>query len=156
MATLLHRVGEKLFFGRYQRPWRSPAGVDMQTWERVAFDSTSGARLVGLLGLPISGTPTAAVVLAHPMGVAAKGFWLKHGHAELFRRHRFTVLAFDFNGFGESASGSFDYPADVVAASEYLKRRFPTLPVVGVGASFGAGYMICALERQNHSLEAVV
>jgi uncharacterized protein len=151
----LHRVGKKVFFGRYQRPWRWPKDVQADTWERVTFISTSGARLSAILGRA-EGHSKGAVVLAHPMGVAAKGFWLKHGHAEVLRRGGFDVLAFDFNGFGESDSGTFDYPADVLAAGTYLRERFPDAQIGVLGASFGAGYALCALAAEGQPFCAAV
>lgn len=153
--TAFHRLAKKVFFSRYQRPWRWPDGVEAGAWEPVTFASSSGARLAALFG-PAYGTAVGAVVLAHPMTVAAKGFWLKQGHTELLRRHGFDVLAFDFNGFGESESGNFDYPADVLAAAEYLCQRQPSAPITAVGASFGAGYVLCALANANHRFSGVV
>jgi len=153
--TVFHRLAKKLFFGRYQRPWHWPAGVSPDAWERVTIASGSGAKLAAIFG-PAHGPAVGAVVLAHPMTVAAKGFWLKHGHAELLRRHGFDVLAFDFNGFGESESGNFDYPADVLAAGEYLRRRRPSTAIAAVGASFGAGYVLCALANASHPFSCAV
>lgn len=152
---LLHRVGKKLFFGRYQRPWRWPTDVTTQGWERVTFASASGARLSGIFA-PAAHESHGAVALAHPMSVAAKGFWLKHGHADVLRRHGFGVLAFDFNGFGESGSGNFDYPADVLAAGAYLRKRLPSAKLAVLGASFGAGYALCALALETHPFAAAV
>lgn len=153
---MLHRVGKKMFFGRFQRAWRWPDGVSDAGWERVSFTSGNGARLSAVFGAAHNGSARGAIVLAHPMGVAAKGFWLKQGHAEILRGSGFHVLAFDFNGFGESESANFDYPADVIAAGEYLRRRCEGLPVAIVGCSFGAGYAVCAMARGGHPFRAAV
>jgi alpha-beta hydrolase superfamily lysophospholipase len=154
--SLLHRLGKKVFFGRFQKPWRWPADVSEGGWERVAFPNAGGARLAAVFGAAHDRPVRGAVVLAHPMGLAAKGFWLKHGHAELLRGSGFHVLAFDFNGFGESESSDFDYPGDVVAAGEYLRRRAPGLPIAVIGSSFGAGYALCAMSRDGHPFRAAV
>jgi pimeloyl-ACP methyl ester carboxylesterase len=90
------------------------------------------------------------------MTVAAKGFWLRQGHAELLRSSGFHVLAFDFNGFGESDSIDFDYPGDVLAAGEYLKRRIAPLPIGVLGCSFGAGYALCAMAEEGHPFRAAI
>ena len=90
------------------------------------------------------------------MGKAAKGFWLRYGHADLFRRAGFHVLAFDFNGFGESEGVSFDYPGDAVAAGRFLRDRYPSLGVGMVGASAGAGWGLCALARSGSVYRAAV
>ena len=151
-----HRLGKKLFFGRFQRTWRWPKDVPEADWERLTFPSPNGARLAGIFGTSRNGQTKGAVVLAHPMTAGAKGFWLKHGHAELLRSSGFHVLAFDFNGFGESESADFDYPGDVLAAGQYLRQRFPALPLAVVGASFGAGYAMCAMARDGHPFGAAV
>ena len=33
----LHAALKKPFFGKYQKPWRWPEGVDQAAWERVTF-----------------------------------------------------------------------------------------------------------------------
>jgi dipeptidyl aminopeptidase/acylaminoacyl peptidase len=152
----LHAALKKPFFGRYQQPWRWPEGADQTLWERVIFPSRSGARLKGLLRTTPQSAVRGALVLAHPMGNAAKGFWLRQGHADWLLGLGYHVLVFDFNGFGESVNGTFDYPGDVLAAGAYLTTRFPDLPLGIVGASFGAGWSLCALEEPGHPFRAAV
>ena len=152
---IVHRIGKKLFFGRFQKPWRWPQQVSESDWDRVSFRSGNGARLAAVFGSARKEPAHGAVVLAHPMTVTAKGFWLKQGHAELLRNAGFHVLAFDFNGFGESESANFDYPSDVIAAGHYLRDRV-SMPVGVIGCSFGAGYSLCAMEREDHPFRAAV
>ena len=90
------------------------------------------------------------------MGKAAKGFWLRYGHAALFRQSGFNVLVFDANGFGESAASSFDYPSDVLAAGLWAQARTQALPVGLVGASFGAAWGLCAMARAESPFRAAV
>jgi pimeloyl-ACP methyl ester carboxylesterase len=153
--TILHRLGKKVFFGRFQKRWRWPEGIAESDWERVAFRRGNGPRLAAVFGAA-RGEAAGAAVLAHPMGVAAKGFWLKQGHGELLRRNGFHVLAFDFNGFGESESDDFDYPNDLIAAGEYLRDRVAPLPLAVVGCSFGAGYAVCAMAKEAQPFRAAV
>ncbi len=153
--SFTHRLLRKPFFGRFEVPWRWPAGVDEGRWTRVAFRNPAGAQLAGLVG-EAEGSPTGALVLAHPMGRAAKGFWLRSGHGDLFREAGFHVLAFDFNGFGESEPVSFDYPADVLAAGRWVQARYPALPVGLVGISLGAGWGLCAMARGGSPFRAAV
>lgn len=147
MSTL-HRILRKPFFGRFEVPWSWPEGEDPKSWERVSFSNPSGASLAGLWGAA-HGEAIGTLVLAHPMGKAAKGFWLKQGHAKLFRHSAFNVLVFDANGFGESSATSFDYPADILAAGLWAQARTPELNVGLVGASFGAGWGLCAIARKG-------
>lgn len=157
----LHRLLRKPFFGRFEVPWTWPAGTDPSQWERVSFASASGAQLAGLWGTAVNGTDgtnnaKATLVLAHPMGKAAKGFWLRYGHAALFRDAGFNVLLVDANGFGESAPASFDYPADFLAAGRFAQNRTPELAVGLVGASFGAGWGLCSMARAGNPYRAAV
>lgn len=144
----LHRLLRKPFFGRFEVPWRWPDGVDQSSWERVTVSSASGATLAGFWGAA-TGPARATLLLAHPMGKAAKGFWLRYGHAALFREAGYHVLLVDANGFGESAPHSFDYPADFLGAGLFAQHRDASLPVGLIGASFGAGWGLCAMARQQ-------
>jgi len=153
--SLVHRLLRKPFFGRFEVPWSWPSAADETKWERVAFRNPRGARLAGIWG-PAEGESLGTLVLAHPMGKAAKGFWLRHGHADLFRRSRFNVLAFDANGFGESESASFDYPGDILAAGLWAQARTPEHSIGLVGASFGAGWGLCSMARAGNPYRTAV
>lgn len=159
--SLSHNILRKPFFGRFEVPWVWPSNSAQSDWERVSFQSTNGAQLQGLWGAAENkmggvGEAIATLVLAHPMGKAAKGFWLRYGHADLFRRSGFNVLVFDANGFGESQGKSFDYPADILAAGLWAQRRQPHLPVGLIGASFGAAWGLCALAREGSPYRTAV
>lgn len=152
----LHRFLKKPFFGRYQSRWRWPESIPEEGWQRVSFLSSNGSLLQAILGEALSENTRGALVLAHPMGRAAKGFWLKHGHATLFREAGYHVLAFDFNGFGESPSTTFEYPADVIAAGKFLRDKYPLAELGVVGISFGAGYALCALANSDQPFTAAI
>ena len=152
-----HRQLKKPFFGRFMgQGWRWPADVGEEGWHRVAIASGSHATLQGLLRSPEDGQARGVVVCAHPMGLAAKGFWLRHGHAEALLAEGFHVLAFDFNGFGESPSTNFDWPADLMAAGRWARDRFAGLPVHLLGASFGAMIALDALGAPDYPFQRVV
>jgi pimeloyl-ACP methyl ester carboxylesterase len=160
-SSLLHRVLRKPFFGRFEVPWTWPSADMAANWERVTIDSDNGARLAGLWGVARHDVAEAmpargALVLAHPMGKAAKGFWLRHGHADLFRSVGYHVLLIDANGFGESEPRSFDYPSDFLAAGRFAQTRATSLPVGLVGASFGAGWGLVAMSREASPYRAAV
>lgn len=149
-----HHQLKKPFFGRFMKPWRWPAGVPAEGWQRVTIDSASGSPLAALLKRAAQGR--GIVVCAHPMGLAAKGFWLRYGHAQALLDAGFHVLAFDFNGFGESPSTSFEYPLDAVAAGQWVRQRFPGLPVHALCASFGALNTLSAMDRADFPYDSVV
>jgi alpha-beta hydrolase superfamily lysophospholipase len=156
MKHTAYRLFKKPFFGRFIRPWRWPDDVDQGQWQPLSIASGSGARLAALLAETHAAQAKGAVLLAHPMGAAAKGFWLKYGHAELLRETGYHVMVFDLNGFGESSSTTMDFPLDVLAAGRDLQARYPDLPVAVVGASMGAAMSLCAMAQADHPFKAAV
>jgi len=151
-----HRQLKKPFFGRFMQPWRWPAGVPQDAWQRHAIRSSSHATLAAVLRETEAQPARGIVVCAHPMGLAAKGFWLRNGHADALLAAGFHVLAYDFNGFGESPSTNFDYPADALAAGRWARARYPQLPVHALAASFGAMNTLNALNETDFPYQRVV
>lgn len=144
----LTRLLKYPFQGQFAGEWRWPKGIAEAGWDRVIIPHPSGACLAGILGLA-KGKPIGTVLLAHPLGRTAKGFWLKNGHASFYRELGFHVLAFDFNGFGESQDAAIDFPQDVLAVADWLKQTYPHLPCGAVGSSFGAAWILCAIARRR-------
>jgi pimeloyl-ACP methyl ester carboxylesterase len=151
-----YRLAKRPFFGRYQRPWRWPDNVERTAWKRIEFETSRGAKLVGLYASSILADAKATIVCAHPMGVEAKGYFLKRGHAAMLLRNGYNVFLFDFNGFGESGSGSFDYPRDVLASGAAARALFPSKRLGVLGISFGASWAVCALANGETPFEAGV
>ena len=147
MNRIAHKILRKPFFGRFETPWHWPKDISQDGWDRVEFKNAKGVKLVGYWKNAVA--PIGTLVLAHPMGKAAKGFWLRYGHAELFLKNNFNVFLFDANGFGESEAASFDYPADFLAAGIYAKNKVPNLDVGLVGASFGGAWGLCSMAREG-------
>jgi uncharacterized protein len=151
-----HRQLKKPFFGRFMKPWRWPQDVATDGWQRVTVTSGSHAELAALVGETSAAPVRGVVVCAHPMGLAAKGFWLRNGHAQALLEAGFHVVLFDFNGFGESPSTNFDWPADVVAVGQWARRRFAGLPVHVLGASFGAMNTLNAMPHPEFPFDRIV
>jgi len=150
-----HHLLKKPFFGRFMKPWRWPADVQQEGWDRVRIESRSTSRLEAIVArtpLPARGV----VVCAHPMGFACKGFWLRHGHAQALLDAGFHVVAFDFNGFGESPSTNFDFPGDVTSVGRWARAAFPGLPVHALTASFGAINTLSAIDETDFPFDKVV
>lgn len=152
----LYRHFKKPFFGRFMRPWRWPENIEQSQWSRIAVPSKSGATLSALLAEALTPTAKGAVLMSHPMGAVAKGFWLKYGHADFLRKAGYHVMVFDLNGFGESSNTTMDYPLDVLAAGQTLQAYFPGLPIAVMGASMGAAMSVCALSHPDHPFKAAV
>ena len=156
MKLLVYRLFKKPFFGRFQRPWRWPEGEPTDKWQPLSIQSASGAKLSALVAHTPRTTVKGAIVLAHPMGAIAKGFWIKYGHADMLLEAGYHVLVFDLNGFGQSTNTNMDYPLDVLAAGQTLQGRYPHLPIGLVGASMGAAMGVCSLMHKGHPFKACV
>lgn len=152
---ILYRLLKTPFFGKYRVHWKFPASENPENWKRLEIQSDSKAKLTALFGESNIKPAVGNVIMAHPVGKEAKGFFIKNGHASFLRDRGFNVMVFDFNGFGESEEGNFDYPADILAAGNEIQKIVPELPVALIGASFGAGWSICALSR-GHNFSTVV
>ena len=152
----LHGLLKRPLFGRFMKAWRWPSGVPREGWVAARIRSDSQASLAALVKHATAGPVRGVVVCAHPMGLAAKGFWLRHGHADALLAEGFHVVVFDFNGFGETASTNFDYTADVLAVGRWARSRFPGLPVHALTASFGAMNTISAMSLPGFPYERVV
>lgn len=156
MSHTFYRWFKKPFFGRFVRPWRWPDSIDSSPWHAQSIPSQSGSDLSAFVAVSCAPDIKGAVLLAHPMGAIAKGFWLKHGHAELLRNAGYHVLVFDLNGFGESPSTNMEYPLDVLAAGQHLQNLYPDLPIAVIGASMGAAMSMCAMAHTKHPFKAAI
>lgn len=156
MKNTLYKLFKKPFFGRFSKPWRWPESADQAQWTRLNIRSQSGANLSALSALAHTPNAKGAVLMVHPMGVIAKGFWMKHGHAEVLREAGYHVMVFDLNGFGESTSTTMDFPLDVLAAGQALKKCHPDLPIAVLGSSMGAAMSVCAMAQPGHPFKAAI
>ncbi len=138
--------------GLQPKPWHWPAHIPTDGWEPVTFSSRSGAHLSAILGRTSRAETQGSVVLCHPLRSDAKGFFLKYGHADLLRQLGYDVLAFDFNGIGQSTEGSFAFEKDVRAAVEFMYDHDPRLPIAVLGVGFGAAMALCAAAEDRGSL----
>ncbi len=131
--------------------WRNPLTEEEEKdWEKFSVKSRSGSLLQALFAKPFSGTAKATIVLAHPMGKEAKGYFLKNGYTNLLRSNGYNVVMFDINGFGESSIASFGFEYDIVAISIKAKTFAPHLPVGYHGISLGGQMSTIAFTHENH------
>jgi hypothetical protein len=127
-----------------------------------SFDIAGPAgRLEAILMTP-EGPPVAAGVVCHanPLQGGVMHFNVVFRAAKALQQHGVAVLRFNFRGVGRS-EGTHDQGRgeqdDVRAALAEVQRRFPALPVVLGGFSFGASMALrvgCA-ERSVHALFAL-
>jgi uncharacterized protein len=109
----------------------------------AVLDLTGPAgRLEALIDVP-AGTPTGAVVFAHPLPTHGGTMHTKvvyQGTKGLVRSGR-AVLRFNFRGVGASEGTFAGGPGemeDFKAALDYMHARYPELPLWSAGFSFGS------------------
>ncbi len=152
----LEYVTYRYFIAPLAPSWCWPTDREQpDDWERIGIERPDGGKLVGLYGPAIS-TPKGTVVCAHPTHKAAKGFFLRYGHARMMRNAGYHVLLFDFGGFGESVFHDLQYPDEVLAAGREAQRCAPGLPVAVYGVCSGAAWALCACTHADHPFTAAV
>ncbi len=156
MKNLFYKWLKKPFFGRFNKTWRWPDDTNQSDWFKLSIESQSGSDISAMIARSLTHEEKGCVLLCHPMGVSAKGFWLRYGHAQLLREAGYHVMVFDFNGFGESASANMEYPLDVLASGNALQVHFPNLPVGVIGASLGGAMAVCAMADPSHPFKAAI
>lgn len=148
---IVYKVLKIPFFGKFMVKWKNPLSeYSMSRWEKVQVKSKSGATIIGLFAKSKTPIVKATIVLGHPMGKEAKGYFLKHGYSDLLLNNGFNVLVFDINGFGESTNGNFDYYEDIVAISAKAKELTPHLKIGYHGISMGGQWATIALTDPTH------
>ena len=66
------------------------------------------------------------------------------------------MVTFDFNGFGESTMGNFNYYFDLYCVRDYTAKKFPNTPLFLHGISFGANWGTLALKESDNSFKAAI
>lgn len=131
--------------------WRNPlTEAEQAQWQRVTIKSKSGGVIVGLFAKSNTTTPKATIVLGHPMGKEAKGYFIKNGYTDWLRDHGYNVLIFDINGFGESSHGDFSYFEDIVAIGIKAKELSPNLKIGYHGISLGGQWATISFADGAH------
>lgn len=131
--------------------WKNPLSANQKKeWQRVSIKSKSGGDIQGLFAKAKTSTTKATIVLGHPMGKEAKGYFLKRGYTDLLRENGFNTVVFDINGFGESSNGNFSYFEDIVAIGIKAKSLTPDLPVGYHGISLGGLWATISFADKEH------
>lgn len=114
--------------------------------EALFFDGPAG-RLEGVLELPGQRVPRAVAVVCHPHPLHGGTLQNKVAHtlSRAFVVQEFAALRFNFRGVGKSA-GEFDNGdgerLDVLCAVDFMRARFPGIPLWLGGFSFGAAVAV--------------
>jgi pimeloyl-ACP methyl ester carboxylesterase len=154
---LLYKLLKKPFFGKFMVPWRNPLALaEQKEWERISVKSKSGSNIQCLIAKPHNSIAKATIVMGHPMGKEAKGYFLKNGYTDLLRSNHYNVVVFDINGFGESVCGNFAYHDDIVAVSKKAKEVFNAVPIGYHGISLGGQMAVIAFIDNDHQFDFAI
>ena len=116
--------------------------------ERLFLDGPVG-RLEAILELPVDEDVVGCVVVCHPHPQHGGTMHNKVAHtlARAFVRMGFAALRFNFRG-AEESEGDFDNAVgeldDALAAIEWMRRKYPQMPLWVAGFSFGAAIAVKA------------
>lgn len=119
--------------------------------EALFIDGPAG-RLEGLLELPVQGAPHAVAIVCHPHPLHGGTLQNKVAHtlSRAFVLQEFAVLRFNFRGVGKS-EGEFDNGdgerLDVSCAVDFMRARFPGIPLWLGGFSFGAAMVVAVADE---------
>lgn len=154
---MIYKLIKKPFFGRFMtRQWINPITPDQQKeWQSQRVRSRSGGN-IAVLHARASGTAKATMVLAHPMGKEAKGYFIKNGYADFYRKCGYNTVIFDVNGFGESTHGSFSFFEDILATGKLASQLYPGVPLGYHGISLGGQWGVLAFTDQDHDYDFAI
>lgn len=148
----LYKLLKLPFFSRFMVKWRTPLSLEQaKDWHSVSVLSKSRASIKGLFARSTFGHEKATIVLGHPMGKEAKGYFIKNGYTDILRADGFNVLIFDINGFGESSMGNFSYFEDILAIGREAAKLTPDLSIGYHGISLGGQWATIAFTDINHN-----
>lgn len=153
----MYRLIKKPFFGRFMVKWQNPLTLEQQKeWQPIQTQSKSGGTIYGLFAKALTEKSKATIVLGHPMGKEAKGYFLKNGYTDLLRKNGYNTLVFDINGFGESTHGNFSYFKDIVAIGIEASQLTPNIPIGYFGISLGGQWSTIAFADETHKYDFAI
>ncbi len=103
-----------------------------------------------------SGGQSECVIFCHPLSKKAKYFFTESKRAKYYLQLNCSVLAFDFNGFGDSDSIDLFYWRDVLAVIEYVNKMIAPSKIILHGVSFGAFHLLRAMQYLPSGSSVVV
>ncbi len=154
---MIYKILKRPFFGSFMVKWKNPLSEnEKREWKRFSIKSKSGGLIQGMFAKTKIKNPKGTIVLGHPMGKEAKGYFLKRNYTYFLRENGFNVVVFDINGFGESSNGNFSYFEDITAVSIKTKELIPDLPIGYHGISLGAMFSAVSFADESHKFNFAI
>ncbi len=101
-------------------------------------------KVVSAVKISRTSEPQGVVVLGHPISKKAKFFFGEKSRISFYLERGFDVVAFDFNGFGESDRIDLRYWKDAQAVVQHLRQEYNNHRFVLHGVSFGSFHVLRA------------
>jgi len=125
---------------------------------KIVFHNSKGEKLVGRMGIPVSGKPKAYALFAHCF-TCNKNLTAIRNISRSLTQQGIAVLRFDFTGLGESEGDFADTNfssnvSDLVEAAEFMEQAYEA-PQILIGHSLGGAAVLMAA-GQLASVKAVV
>jgi alpha-beta hydrolase superfamily lysophospholipase len=147
----IYKILKRPFFGKFMVKWQSPLSPEQKKeWQPISTHSISGGVIKGLFAKSKTIQEKGTIVLGHPMGKEAKGYFIKNGYTDLLRENGYNTVVFDINGFGESTHGNFSFFEDIVAIGIKASELTPDIPIGYHGISLGGQMATIAFADTNH------
>ena len=154
---MMYKILKYPFFGNYMVEWKNPLSEsEKEEWQEISTKSKSHGLIQGLFAKSKIDDVKATIVLGHPMGKEAKGYFLKRGYCDLLRENGFNTIIFDVNGFGESTIGNFSYFEDIISIGIKAKELTPDVPIGYHGISLGAMFATISFADETHVYDFAV
>lgn len=154
---MIYKLLKKPFFGNFMVKWRNPLTEEEKNeWIEISVVSRSGGIIKALFANSKTENTKGTIVLGHPMGKEAKGYFLKRNYTHFLRESGFNTIVFDINGFGESTHGSFSYFEDITAIGIKAKEITPNIPIGFHGISLSASFSTISFADVTHKYDFAI
>jgi len=133
--------------------WKKKVPVEL---EYIQVEGCDGSTLEGAIRQADTSAPKGVVLLCHPFLKYGMHYFFKNGMDQSLTSHGFDVISFNFKGFGRSNIRGHAFYEDIFSATNYIKQRYPDLPIFLLGCSFGGFHLSHALARNSKDFTSVV
>jgi len=141
---LLHRVFLRGVKIEPRADWQTDL-ASLGTVEKVRVQRAGGTLCAVRLATRAA-SPEKVAIFAHPLTRRGKYFFAREHRLAPYLGAGYTIVLFDFNGFGESDTIDFHFYRDAAAVIERFANG-PGITLVLHGLSFGAYHVMGALEH---------
>lgn len=153
----LNSVLKKIIFqnGSIEKKTRT-SGSPSPDWDKLWVRSKSGGIISASFTHSGYSIPNSIIILVPPISTISKNIYYNSVLVNNFKKTGKAVITFDYNGFGESTTGNFNYIYDFLAVVQKTWEIFTKLPTIVVSLVSKDILAIIKIDKlDNPSLEYV-